>query len=74
MSSAESTADGRFTQVQGVRVPTLIYGTAWKENDTASLTLMALRAGFAGVDTANQRRTIWKRVLARLLRRRFALA
>lgn len=32
------------------------YGTAWKEDRTASLTEMALRAGFRAVDTANQRR------------------
>ena len=43
-------------EVQGVRVPCLIYGTAWKEEATAPLTRMALEAGFRGVDTANQRR------------------
>ncbi len=37
-------------------VPTFLYGTAWKEDRTASLTEMALRAGFRGIDTANQRR------------------
>jgi diketogulonate reductase-like aldo/keto reductase len=42
--------------VHGVRVPTLIYGTAWKEDDTARLTRMAMDAGFRGIDTANQRR------------------
>lgn len=36
-------------------VPQLIYGTAWKENDTARCVRDALRAGFRGVDTANQR-------------------
>jgi len=39
-----------------VRVPGFIYGTAWKEDRTAALTEMALRAGFRGIDTANQRR------------------
>ncbi len=38
------------------RVPAFLYGTAWKEDRTASLTELALRAGFRGVDTANQRR------------------
>lgn len=47
---------GRYTKVQGVRVPTFIYGTAWKEDDTARLTRSAIDAGFRGVDTANQRR------------------
>lgn len=38
------------------RLPDLIYGTAWKEARTAALTELALRSGFRGVDTANQRR------------------
>jgi aryl-alcohol dehydrogenase-like predicted oxidoreductase len=46
----------RFASVRAVRVPTFIYGTAWKEDDTARLTRMALDAGFRGIDTANQRR------------------
>src|SRR5579864_4645440 len=37
-------------------VPPFLYGTAWKEDRTASLTELALRAGFRGIDTANQRR------------------
>ncbi len=36
--------------------PHFLYGTAWKEDKTASLTELALRAGFRGIDTANQRR------------------
>ena len=36
--------------------PTFLYGTAWKEDRTASLTELALRAGFRAIDTANQRR------------------
>lgn len=36
--------------------PPLIYGTAWKEGETARLTRLALDAGFRGIDTANQRR------------------
>jgi diketogulonate reductase-like aldo/keto reductase len=36
--------------------PDFLYGTAWKEERTAGLTEMALRAGFRGIDTANQRR------------------
>ncbi len=34
----------------------MIYGTAWKENDTERLVSMALEAGFRGIDTANQRK------------------
>lgn len=42
--------------VQGVRVPTFLYGTAWKEERTQKLVEQALAAGFRGLDTANQRR------------------
>lgn len=40
----------------GVRIPYLLYGTAWKEDRTQPLAELALRAGFRGIDTANQRR------------------
>jgi diketogulonate reductase-like aldo/keto reductase len=33
-----------------------LYGTAWKEQETARLVRLALEAGFRGIDTANQRR------------------
>ena len=39
-----------------VAVPAFLYGTAWKEDRTEALTELALRAGFRGIDTANQRR------------------
>ena len=38
------------------RVPDFLYGTAWKEERTSALTELALRTGFRGIDTANQRR------------------
>jgi len=37
-------------------VPAFLYGTAWKEERTASLAELAIRAGFRAIDTANQRR------------------
>jgi diketogulonate reductase-like aldo/keto reductase len=37
-------------------IPEFLYGTAWKEDRTPALTELALRAGFRGIDTANQRR------------------
>ena len=37
-------------------IPDFLYGTAWKEDATAALTELALRSGFRGIDTANQRR------------------
>ena len=36
--------------------PPFLYGTAWKEDRTAALVELALRAGFRGIDTANQRK------------------
>jgi diketogulonate reductase-like aldo/keto reductase len=46
----------RTLSLDGVRVPRLMYGTAWKEDQTQPLTELALRTGFRGIDTANQRR------------------
>jgi diketogulonate reductase-like aldo/keto reductase len=37
-------------------IPSFLYGTAWKEERTSALTQLALRAGFRGIDTANQRK------------------
>ncbi|CEK09724.1 aldo/keto reductase family protein [Legionella hackeliae] len=37
-------------------IPFMLYGTAWKEQNTAKLTCEALQAGFEGIDTANQRK------------------
>ena len=42
--------------IQGVPVPSFLYGTAWKEDRTTELTELALSAGFTGIDTANQRK------------------
>jgi diketogulonate reductase-like aldo/keto reductase len=41
---------------QPVFVPDFLYGTAWKEDRTPALVELALRTGFRGIDTANQRR------------------
>jgi diketogulonate reductase-like aldo/keto reductase len=38
------------------QTPDFLYGTAWKEDRTAALTELALRSGFRGIDTANQRK------------------
>jgi len=42
------------TSTQGVRIPKLIYGTAWKEDKTADLVELAIETGFRGIDTACQ--------------------
>jgi diketogulonate reductase-like aldo/keto reductase len=39
-----------------IPTPDFLYGTAWKEDRTPALTELALRLGFRGIDTANQRR------------------
>jgi diketogulonate reductase-like aldo/keto reductase len=41
---------------EALPIPNFLYGTAWKEDRTASLTEQAVRAGFRAIDTANQRR------------------
>jgi diketogulonate reductase-like aldo/keto reductase len=46
----------RTVMLHGVAVPRFLYGTAWKEEQTQRLTELALRQGFRGIDTANQRR------------------
>ena len=39
-----------------MQTPTFLYGTAWKEHETARHVDAALHAGFRGIDTANQRK------------------
>ena len=53
---AQSEPVSRHLDLGGARVPSFVYGTAWKEAETERLTRLALEAGFRGVDTANQRR------------------
>jgi diketogulonate reductase-like aldo/keto reductase len=48
-----------FQQIEdetGIQLPRFLYGTAWKEARTQSLTKQALVVGFRGIDTANQRK------------------
>jgi diketogulonate reductase-like aldo/keto reductase len=45
----------------------LIYGTAWKEDDTARLVGLALRAGFRALDTANQRKHYFEAAVGQAL-------
>lgn len=59
----------RETTVEGVRVPTFLYGTAWKEERTRELVVEALDAGFRGIDTANQRRHYYEDEVGRALAR-----
>ncbi|MGY6276692.1 aldo/keto reductase family protein [Methylomonas sp. MgM2] len=43
-----------ITSTYGVKMPRLIYGTAWKKERTASLVQQAIIHGFRGIDTACQ--------------------
>jgi len=43
-----------ITTVAGVRMPKLVYGTAWKKERTEALVMQAVKAGFRGIDTACQ--------------------
>ena len=48
-------ADSEFIiSACGVRVPRIIYGTAWKKARTKGLVGLAIRQGFRGIDTACQ--------------------
>ena len=46
--------DDFFTSAYGVRMPRIIYGTAWKKDHTAALVEQAIGLGFRGIDTACQ--------------------
>src|SRR6058998_2133336 len=52
----ESWQNARMTTNVFAPVPDFLYGTAWKEDRTPALAELALRMGFRGIDTANQRR------------------
>lgn len=54
------------------RVPQLLYGTAWKEDRTEALVIEALRAGFRGIDTANQPKHYHEAGVGAALRHAFA--
>jgi len=43
-----------LTTSAGLKMPPIIYGTAWKKDRTADLVVKAIQAGFRGIDTACQ--------------------
>jgi len=43
-----------LTTSAGVKMPRIIYGTAWKKDRTADLIVKAIQTGFRGIDTACQ--------------------
>jgi diketogulonate reductase-like aldo/keto reductase len=46
-------------------IPDFLYGTAWKEDRTTTLTELALHTGFRAIDTANQRRHYFEEAVGR---------
>jgi diketogulonate reductase-like aldo/keto reductase len=55
-TEAESMAVCGMSIDDSAPIPDFLYGTAWKEDRTQALVELALRIGFRGIDTANQRR------------------
>lgn len=53
----------------GVKMPRLIYGTAWKKERTADLVVKAIQSGFKGIDTACQPKHYDERLVGAALRR-----
>jgi diketogulonate reductase-like aldo/keto reductase len=43
-----------FLSNQNIKIPNMIYGTAWKKEQTADFVYEALQSGFKGIDTACQ--------------------
>ena len=62
----------RTRPLQGLRVPSFLYGTAWKEEATEGRMLEALAAGFRGIDTANQRKHYFEEGVGRALSKAYA--
>jgi len=54
-------------QVRGLTVPSFLYGTAWKEDQTELYTSQAIAAGFRAIDTANQRRHYYEEGVGRAI-------
>lgn len=43
-----------FISNQNIKIPNILYGTAWKKDETAKFVSQALSCGFRGIDTAAQ--------------------
>jgi len=57
-----------LTTSAGVKMPAIIYGTAWKKERTAELVSKAIQAGFRGIDTACQPKHYDERLVGVALR------
>ncbi len=72
MTAQVPTVGSAFRTLAGVSVPAFFYGTAWKEERTRELTVQALDAGFAAIDTANQRRHYVETAVGEAIRSRLS--
>ena len=43
-----------FISKENINIPNMIYGTAWKKDETSNLVYESLKEGFRGIDTAGQ--------------------
>jgi diketogulonate reductase-like aldo/keto reductase len=50
------TLEQHSKSIANLSIPPILYGTAWKEDNTDRLVVQALTLGFNGIDTANQRK------------------
>ena len=57
------------TTSAGIKMPRIIYGTAWKKDRTADLVVKAIQAGFRGIDTACQPKHYKEALVGAALRR-----
>src|SRR5262245_26931143 len=68
----DAASEHRGFEIRGVRIPGILYGTAWKEEATESLAFGALTTGFRGIDTANQRKHYHEAGVGRAIARAIA--
>ena len=52
-----------------MKYPTIIYGTAWKEEKTEECVLTALKLGYQAIDTANQRKHYCEAAVGRAIKK-----
>jgi len=57
------------TTSAGIKMPRIIYGTAWKKDRTADLVVKAIQAGFRGIDNACQPKHYKEALVGAALRR-----
>jgi diketogulonate reductase-like aldo/keto reductase len=69
MSESSNKISKQVNHKELVVIPTFLYGTAWKEDQTEALTLLAIESGFVGIDTANQRRHYYEAGVGKALQK-----